>query len=98
VSYQLEFHPLAKKELSKLDKQAKVFIVQSLAQFIDSYNDTYNDTYEQDMIRSSKIKKLKGDWKGFYRLRMRSYRVIYEKIDKKLVIYIVRIAHRKEVY
>jgi mRNA interferase RelE/StbE len=94
VSYQLEFHPLAKKELSKLDKQAKVFIVQSLAQFIDSYN----DTYEQDMIRSSKIKKLKGDWKGFYRLRMRSYRVIYEKIDKKLVIYIVRIAHRKEVY
>ncbi len=94
MSYQLEFHPLAKKELSKLDKQAKVFIVQSLAQFIDSYN----DTYEQDMIRSSKIKKLKGDWKGFYRLRMRSYRVIYEKIDKKLVIYIVRIAHRKEVY
>lgn len=35
MSYQLEFHPLAKKELSKLDKQAKVFIVQSLAQFID---------------------------------------------------------------
>lgn len=94
MSYQLEFHPLAKKELSKLDKPAKVFIVQSLAQFIDSYN----DAYEQDMMRSSKIKKLKGDWQGFYRLRMRSYRVIYEKIDKKLVIYIVRIAHRKEVY
>jgi mRNA interferase RelE/StbE len=94
VSYQLEFHPLAKKELSKLDKQAKLFILHSLAQFIDAYD----EAYEQNMIRSSKIKKLKGDWQGFYRLRMRSYRVIYEKIETKLVIYIVRIAHRKEVY
>ena len=94
MGYQLEFHPLAKKELSILDKQAKVFIVKSLAQFIESYN----EAYEQDMMRSSKIKKLKGDWEGFYRLRMRNYRVIYEKIDEKLVIYIVRVAHRKEVY
>jgi mRNA interferase RelE/StbE len=36
--------------------------------------------------------------RGFYRLRLRNYRVIYEKIEDRLVIHIVRIAHRREVY
>lgn len=94
MQYRLEFHPAVKKELTKLDKQTSLFIIKSLGQFISSYS----DAYEADMISSSKIKSLKGEWKGFYRLRMRNYRVIYEKIDQKLVIYIVRIAHRREVY
>jgi mRNA interferase RelE/StbE len=92
--YHLTFHPAAKKELYKLDHQAKIFIVQSLELFIS----TYDNTYESEMMKQSKIKKLKGEWKGFYRLRLRNYRVIYEKINEELVIHIVRVAHRKEVY
>ena len=94
LTYKLEFHPAAKKELDKLDHQTKVYIVQSLSLFIEAYC----TEYELDLIKRSKIKKLKGQWKGFYRLRLRNYRVIYEKIQEKLIIYIVRIAHRKEVY
>ena len=90
----IEFHPAAKKELMKLDNQMKVFIVTSLDQFINAYS----LEYEVEMIRASKIKKLKGQWQGFYRLRLRNYRVIYEKIEDRLVIHIVRVAHRKEVY
>jgi len=92
--YRLAFHPTAKKELQKMDHQAKVFIVQSLELFINAYD----SGYETEMMKQSKIKKLKGEWEGFYRLRLRNYRVIYEKINEELVIYIIRIAHRKEAY
>jgi len=92
--YSLTFHPSAKKELFKLDHQAKIFVVQSLELFINNYD----ATYETEMIKQAKVKKLKGDWQGFYRLRLRNYRVIYEKINEELLIHIVRVAHRKEVY
>jgi len=92
--YQIQFHPAAKKELDKLDYSIKVYIIKSLDNFINSFS---ND-YENELIKMKKIKKLKGKWSGFYRLRLRNYRVIYEKIDNKLIIYIIRIAHRREVY
>lgn len=94
AEYRLEFHPAAKKELDKFDHQTKIYIVQSLCLFIEAYS----PEYEQDLMHQSTIKKLKGEWKGFYRLRLRNYRVIYEKIDERLIIHIVRIAHRREVY
>ena len=94
TDYVLEFHPSSLKELKKLDNQIQSFVISSIEIFINSYS----VEYENEMIRSSKIKKLKGKWQGFFRLRLRNYRVIYEKIDNKLVIHIVRIAHRKEVY
>jgi len=94
MPFSLTFHPAAKKELDKLDPQTKRFIVSSLREFIDHY-DTF---YERELMHRSKIKKLKGEWEGFYRLRLRSYRVIYEKLHDELLIHIVRVAHRKEVY
>jgi len=94
AGYKLEFHPTAKKELDKLDHQTRFYIVQSLSLFMEQYS----AEYERELMRSSKVKKLKGEWEGFYRLRLRNYRVIYEKIDERLVIHIVRVAHRKEAY
>ena len=93
-AYSLEFHPAAKKELDKLDHQVKVFIVQSLSLFIENYD----VAYEAELMKLTKVKKLQGQWDGFYRLRLRDYRIIYEKINDRLVIHIIRIAHRKEVY
>ena len=92
--YRLEFHPSAKKELDKLDYQTKVYIVKSLSLFIGSYS----NEYEIELMKQSKVKKLKGEGKGFYRLKLRNYRVIYEKINEKLLIHIIRITHRREVY
>ena len=94
AEHRLEFHPAAKRELDKLDHQTKAYVIQSLSLFIEAYS----PEYELELMHQSKVKKLKGEWKGFYRLRLRNYRVIYEKIDEKLVIHIVRVAHRREVY
>ena len=47
--------------------------------------------------RPNGVKKLKG--KGeFYRIKVGNYRVIYEINDGELVIVVVEIGHRKEVY
>ncbi len=47
--------------------------------------------------RPNGCKKLRGT-SDHYRLRYGNYRVVYEIIDKKLVIIVVNISHRKDVY
>jgi mRNA interferase RelE/StbE len=41
---------------------------------------------------------LTGDLAGLYRYRIGDYRVIYYIKDEKLIITIIRVGHRKEVY
>lgn len=41
---------------------------------------------------------LKGDMRGLRRLRVGDYRVIYEVREAVLVVLVVRVAHRRDVY
>jgi len=43
-------------------------------------------------------KALKGRYKGKFRKRAGNYRIVYLKENDILVITLIRIAHRKEVY
>lgn len=43
-------------------------------------------------------KRLKGELKSYYSYRVWSYRIIYEIKKKELVILIIRIGYRSEVY
>jgi mRNA interferase RelE/StbE len=43
------------------------------------------------------VRKLQGG-QHTYRIRVGDYRVIYEVYEKRLIIYIVRVRHRKDVY
>ena len=43
-------------------------------------------------------KKLVGDLSPYYRYRVGDYRVLYEVIDSKLLIVVVKIKHRKNIY
>ena len=42
--------------------------------------------------------QLKGEWKGFRKYRSGQYRIIYRIEHSKLVVYIITIDDRKDVY
>jgi len=43
-------------------------------------------------------KPLVANLAGFWSLRVGKYRIIYEIKEKELVVYVIRIGHRKNVY
>ena len=49
-----------------------------------------------DDPRPQGYKKLKG--RSGYRIRVGDYRVIYDIIDKELIVDIVTLGHRKDIY
>ncbi|MEA3475607.1 MAG: type II toxin-antitoxin system RelE/ParE family toxin [Candidatus Cloacimonadota bacterium] len=83
----IEYLPDAKKDLEKIDKLWQRKIKNSL-QILT----------ENPALLKNKIKKLKGKYKDYFRLRVGNYRVIFRIEKRKLVILVVRIAHRKEIY
>ncbi len=85
--YALSFLNSAKKELKKLDIVAQKSIKEKLILL----------TENPDVLKNN-IKALKGEYKGKFRLRIKEYRVIFQVKDEELIILVVRIGHRKEVY
>lgn len=49
-------------------------------------------------VLKNNIKKLSGTKEDYYRLRVGTYRIIFKKEEKNLLIIIIRIGHRKEIY
>lgn len=53
-------------------------------------------THLEENPRPSGYKKLKG--RGGYRVRVGNYRIIYDILDKELIIDIITLGHRKDIY
>jgi len=92
--YSLHFSRSATKEFKKIDKHNQLFLVRSLDEFIANFN----DTYEQALMQKGKIKKLQGQKEVLYRLKLRSYRVVYQKKNEELVILVVHVTSREGAY
>lgn len=92
--YSVEFDKKASKEILSLDKSIRKFILDELESFINNYD----EDYEKELIKLTKIKALKGEFQGLFRLKLRTYRIVYEKQGDRLVIMVLRVAHRKDVY
>jgi mRNA interferase RelE/StbE len=48
--------------------------------------------------RPQNVEPLHGNDDGLFRIRQGDYRIVYAINDKRLLVLIVRIVHRKEVY
>ncbi len=57
-----------------------------------------NQLVEDPTVLKNRIKLLKGKSKALFRLRVGKYRIIFQKREEELIIIIVRVAHRREVY
>ena len=82
--FKIAFDKDAEKEFLKLDKQAQKLISTKIL-------DLQDGNFSND-------KQLQGKHKGKFRKRAGDYRIIYLKESDYLVISVIRIAHRKEVY
>lgn len=92
--YEIDFATTAKKDFKVINKADTTFIRDSLYDFAQNFN----SEYEKSLMHSGKIKKLKGQKEVLYRLKLRSYRVIYKKYDNKLVILVLHATTRKGAY
>lgn len=85
--YELKFLGKAVQDLKKIDFPHQKIIKEKLLILA-----------ENPEILKNNIKKLAGTKEDYYRLRVGNYRIIYEKRENELIILIIRIGHRGEVY
>ncbi len=87
MNYQLEISPAAQRDLKKLAKQPGTTL-QRIRDVIDEL--------ETDP-RPHGVKKLQGE-ENLYRIRVGDYRIIYSIEEKKLIVLVIRIGHRRDIY
>jgi len=92
--YKIDFKPSVKKDFKKIDKASVSFIRNSLKEFINQFD----NEYEISLMQKGIIKKLKGQTQDIYRLKLRSYRVIYKKENDTLIILVLNITMRESAY
>lgn len=84
MRYEIVFKPSAQKELYRLDRRLQERISRELERLsIDPYHPG--------------TKKLEGDPQG-RRARVGDYRIVNDVLREQIVVLVLRIAHRREVY
>ena len=83
AKYKIEIKRSASKELNSLPNKEIKKIINSINQLIEN-------------PRPINSKKLSASER--YRLRVGDYRILYEIEDLILIVYIIKIAHRRDVY
>ena len=84
ASYKIEWKNSAYKELQKLPRPMITRVVAAVSELS-------NEPYPHG------VKKLVGS-EFSYRIRIGDYRVVYEVFENRLIIEIIRVRHRKDVY
>jgi len=71
------------KEIKKIEKKDQIKIIKTLL----------------SLAKNPFLgKKLKGEYTGYFSLRVWPYRIIYTVKRKKLIVLIVKVGHRQGVY
>lgn len=85
--WNVEFDDAAAKELRKLDRQAQQEILRYLRERIST---------SEDPRRFGK--PLSRDLAGLWRYRVRNHRIICNIENEKIVVLVLRVGHRKDIY
>jgi mRNA interferase RelE/StbE len=85
--YKLKFLRKAQNDLRNIDRAHQKIIKEKLLILA-----------KNPEVLKNNIKRLGGMKDDYYRLRVGNYRVIFKKEEKQLIIIIVTIGNRKEIY
>ncbi len=83
VTYSIQIKQSAAKALKKLPKADRLNLTAAI---------------DQLAINPGVGSVLKGEFQGLRRIRVGQYRVVYEINDGELIVLVIRIGHRREVY
>ena len=83
AKYKIEFKKSAVKELNSIPKK-------DLIKIISRINNLADDPRPKGSVRLTSREQ--------YRIRQGNYRILYSIEEDRLVIFVVKIAHRKNVY
>ncbi|MFA6917856.1 MAG: type II toxin-antitoxin system RelE/ParE family toxin [Candidatus Gracilibacteria bacterium] len=83
MRYQTILKPAVEKELKKLDKKNYYRLLATLSNL--SNNPFLG-------------KKLRGEFEGYYSFRVWPYRIIYQILKNELIVLVIHIGHRQNVY
>ena len=87
MKFHVEFTDQAKKQLKKMDKHTASLIVGWIRKNLEGYSNPR-------IIGKGLVANRSGQW----RYRVGDYRLIAEIQDEKIIILIVSIGHRREIY
>ncbi|MGH3341825.1 MAG: type II toxin-antitoxin system RelE family toxin [Carbonactinosporaceae bacterium] len=85
MTYSVKVAPSAAKALSKIERKTRLRIAGAIELL----------SVEP---RPPRAKMLRGGDHGCWRVRIGDHRVVYTVEDGRLVVLVVRVAHRREVY
>lgn len=85
ASYKIEINKSAKKEIRKLPSK------ELRSKIISIITGLYSNPIPED------AKKIKGS-SDIYRIRQGPYRIVYQLRKEKLIIMVIRVRHRRDVY
>ncbi len=83
MSYRIEIEPPARRAMSKLPRQVATRIIRRLEALAEN-------------PRGMGAVKLSGH--NAYRIRVGDYRIIYAVLDDRMLILIVDVGHRRDIY
>jgi mRNA interferase RelE/StbE len=84
MAYHVELKPRADKQLQALPRRVQLQIVGALQKLADE-------------PRPQGVRKLAGEV-DLYRIRVREHRIIYQIQDNLLLVLVVKIGHRRDIY
>ena len=83
--YKIEFDRRVKKDLKSVAPQETLRIKVAISDLTEN-------------PRPPGYKKLKGKNREYFRIRVGDYRIVYTIEDEILLIVVVRVGHRREIY
>jgi len=88
MSWSIRVSSIAEKYFKRLDKKLQKNIKEKLRAL----------SRQQNPLENVQVRALTGELKGFYRLRIGDYRIIFALLEEEKVIAVVNIVPRGDAY